>query len=205
MSEHQQKIDQINEWVRQYKEDGNNEAGERLLEQFHPLLIKLCNKLNKMYNGVHPWEHIIHEAQVMFIDLLNEYTIGGNAYFNVYIVRKLGFRLRYFFIKEIKRRTKYLSHSEEQFLDQGLMGSHDHIAEVAVSMEDQEQLDMIYDALDDDLLLNSRERDMVIRNVVRGESHESIAKEYNISRSRVSRIIKGALEKIRGITVRGYF
>jgi hypothetical protein len=195
--EHQQRIDQINEWVRRYK-DGDMESGNSVIRQFQPFLTKQSNRWNQIYKGVHPWEHIEHEAKVIFYNLLNEYTIGGTAYFNVFIERKLPLRLRYFFIKEIKRRQRDLSHSDEQMLDDGLVGSCNDIDDLIDDMHRRERLDSVYWALGDPDVLTDRERDMVIRNLLHSESHESIAAGYGISRSRVSRIIKQAIERLQG-------
>lgn len=195
--EHKRRIDQINEWVRLYKEEGkNNQYMDNLLEQFKPFLLKQCNKLNKLYSGVHPWDSIVHEANIIFHDLVGEYTIGGDAYFNVFIQKKLPLRLRYFFVKEIRRRQKHLSHSEEQFLDQGLIGGYSDTDDIIMGMDNINKFSDVMSAISSDVITD-RERDMMLSNIMSGESHESIANRYDISRSRVSRIIKGAIEKIQ--------
>lgn len=195
-AEHQRNIDQINQWVQDYK-NGDVEAGDKLIKQFEPFLKKQCNRWSEIYKGVHPWDHIMHEANIIFFNLLNEFTIGGPAYFNVFIERKLPLRLRYFFIKEIKRRQRDLSHSDEQLLDEGLVKSHDDIEDLVLNMDKNDKLKDIFKALNSDVI-TSRERDMVIRHILKGESHTSIAAMYNLSRSRVSRIIMGAIEKLQG-------
>ena len=203
-AEQQAKIDQINEWVRQYKEDSNMEAGDLLVKQFEPFLIKQGGKLNRMYPTVHLWSDIMHEANVMFCQLLTEYTIGGEAYFNVFIMRKLPLRLRYFFIKEIKRRSRWLSHSEEQFIDNNLIGVSNNIDSLLDDWSDREDLQEIFDVFKSDIL-NDREIDMIIRNKMYNESHETIAEAYGISRSRVSRIVSNAIDKVRFEIIRGAY
>lgn len=195
--EHQHRIDQINEWVEQYKNGGDMDACTSVIKQFQPFIIKQSNRWNQIYKGVHPWDHVYHEANVIFLDLLNEYTIGGTAYFNVFIERKLPLRLRYFFIKEIKRRQRDLSHSDEQMLDDGLIGAHDNIEDLVDDMYNRQRLDSIYKAMNDPDILTDRERDMIERNLLKRESHESIAASYGISRSRVSRIVKQAIERLQ--------
>jgi RNA polymerase sigma factor (sigma-70 family) len=192
----QAKIDRINELVRRYKEEGCEDSIGLLLVTFDPFLKKQCNKWSQVYKGVHPWDHIVTEAQLMFYELTNEYTIGGEAYFNVFIMKKLPFRLRYFFIKEIKRRQRDLSHSEEQFLEGDLIGAMDDMAGIADDMEQSERLVRLWNILGSELV-TPRERDIIIRNVLHQESQESIAQGYGISRSRVSRIIKSALDRMR--------
>lgn len=190
-------IDQINEWVRQYKEEDNKEALTHLLEQFSPFLKKQCRRFCKLFPGVHPYSHVIHEARIIFMDLLDEYTIGGPAYFNVFIQRKLPFRLRYFFTKEIRRRSRDLSHDEEQFTKYDLIGVKDDTQEVVEDMDRQEKMDFIMNLMYEGDLLTEREVDMVTRSIVLGQRHEDIAALYGISRSRVTRIVNGALKKLR--------
>lgn len=195
-AEHQKRIDQINLWVQAFK-DGDEDAGGYLIEQFTPFLKKQCKRWGDIYKGVHPWEHQFQEAQVIFYTLLGEYTVGGPAYFNVFIERKLPLRLRYFYIKEIKRRTRDLSHSDEQLAEGGLIGSSDDIGVLLLDLDNQKRLESIYLALANPDILTERERDMVTRNILKEESHESIATSYGISRSRVSRIVKRAIEALQ--------
>lgn len=197
-AEHQARIDQINLWVDEYKA-GDVGAGDSLIRQFEPFLAKQCNRWGRIYKGVHPWEHQMQEAQVIFYNLLNEYTVGGPAYFNVFIERKLPLRLRYFFIKEIKRRTRDLSHSDDMMLDDGLIGhADDDIEGLIVGLDDNDRLKDVYEALGNPDILTDRERDMIIRHILHSESHTSIAASYGLSRSRVSRIITNALDKLKG-------
>lgn len=191
----QKKIDKINELVAGYK-DGEDGNAQILLSIFKPFLLKQCNKYNQFYPGVHQWTNIEQEAMIIFYDLLNEYTIGGVAYFNVFIVKKLPFRLRYFFIKEIKHRGKNLCHDDDQMLMHNLVSDDCEIDQMMENFEDSENAKMIKDLIDSDLL-NDRERDMLLKNIIQGMSHENIALGYGISRSRVSKIIGNSLKKIR--------
>lgn len=191
----QRKIDKINELVAGYK-DGEMGNAQTLLHIFKPFLLKQCNKYNQLYPGVHNWINIEQEAMVIFYDLLNEYTIGGVAYFNVFITKKLPFRLRYFFIKEIKHRGKNLCHEEDQMLMHNLVSEDCGINKMMENLEDSENAKMIVGLIESDLL-NDRERDMLLKNVLQGMSHEKIAQGYGISRSRVSKIIGNSLKKIR--------
>lgn len=193
--EKQRKIDEINELVAGYK-NGRTENAQTLLHIFKPFLLKQCNKYNQLYPGVHSWINIEQEAMIIFYNLLNEYTIGGIAYFNVFIIKKLPFRLRYFFIKEIKHRGKNLCHEEDQMLMHNLVSEDCGINKMIENLEDSENIKMIIGLIESDLL-NNRERDMLLKNVLEGMSHEKIAQDYEISRSRVSKIIGNSLKKIR--------
>ena len=192
--EQQEKIDLINKLVEDYKLRGDMKAGEQVIAMFKPFLLKNCQKYDKLFPNVHEWASIEQEAMVIFHQLMDEYTIGGTAYFNVFIMKKLPFRLRYFFIKEIKHRTKNLCHGEDQFAQYNLQ-DYDTIDCMFDEAEDRENLMMIKELIKSDLL-NDREREMLMLNM-NGKSHDEIAKQYNISRSRVTKIIGNILKKIK--------
>ena len=194
----QEQIDKVNNLVYDFKVNGNMESAERLLVEFDSYLKKQTHKLSTYYQGVHSWDHAFHEAQSIFHQLLTEYTIGGEAYFTVYIQRKLPLRLRYFFVKEIKRRTRDLSHSDEQFVEKRLIGdTGDIMREVNDDITNSEKLQEILDVINDEETLTDRERDMLMSSIVNQESHQAISDRYGISRSRVSRIIKASIEKVQ--------
>ena len=193
--EHQEKIDLINSLVKNYKLEGDLEAGEKVILMFKPFLLKNCEKYNKLFPNVHPWTSIEQESMIIFHQLMNEYTIGGTAYFNVFIMKKLPFRLRYFFIKEIKHRMKNLCHGEEQFAQYNLQDNTMPCEVMIDNMEDEEHLEMIHGLINSDLL-NDREREMLMLNMD-GMNHDKIADKYGISRSRVTKIIGNVLKKIR--------
>lgn len=192
----EKKIDRVNELVEEYKNKGVVENKTLLVEIFRPFLITQCNKYVKIYQGIHKLEYAIHEAMVIFGELLDEYTIGGVAYFNVFITRKLPFRLRYFFIKEIKYRGKNLSSSDEVMQSSCIEPSIDPIEDMMENLEESENMKMIISLIQSDLL-NDRERDMLLKSILQGMSHEKIAESYGVSRSRVSKLIGSSLEKIR--------
>lgn len=192
----QEQIDHINSLVQQYH-DGDNTCMDALLEEFDAYLNKQTTALFKYYAGVHVWEHVKQEACVIFYNLVNEYTIGGDAYFTVYIQRKLPLRLRYFFTKEIKRRDKVLSHSDEQFLDKNLLGiADDHVDTIVNDDVDKARLCDIVDVISGDIL-NEREKDMLSKRYIDNMSFTDISIEYGISRSRTSKIIRNAILKIQ--------
>jgi hypothetical protein len=196
----QQKIDMINEWVRAYLEDGDKDARVSLLAQFHPFLIKQSKKHDKLYPGVHPIRHAIHESQIIFCDLLDEFTIGGTAYFNVYIQRKLPFRLRYFFVKEIRRRMKYLSHSDEQFMvmyENTIPSVADHSMDVIRDIDKGDDLLRVMEIINDGFTITDRDKAILLSSMFDGRSHEQIANMHGVSRSRISTIIKNTIMKIR--------
>lgn len=190
-----EKIKLINELVEDFKVNGNSESGEKVIEMFRPFIIKNCDKYNKLFPNVHEWLSIEQEAMVIFYQLMNEYTIGGAAYFNVFIVRKLPFRLRYFFVKEIRHRSKNLCHEGQQmaqYIDESGIGS---IEDLLTNMEDKEHLKMIKGLIESDLL-NDKEREILKANM-NGKNHREISEMYGISRPRVTRIINNTIKKIK--------
>ena len=194
----QEQINKVNDLVYDFKVNGNIESAEKLLMEFDSYLKKQTHRLFSYYQGVHSWDHALHEAQLIFYQLLTEYTIGGDAYFTVYIQRKLPLRLRYFFVKEIKRRTRDLSHNDEQFIEKRLIGdTGDIIQDIDDDIANSEKLQEILDVINDGETLTDREKDMLMSSIVNQESHQAISDRYGISRSRVSRIIKASIEKIQ--------
>lgn len=194
----QEQINKVNDLVYDFKVNGNVESAEKLLVEFDSYLKKQTHRLFSYYQGVHSWDHALHEARLIFHQLLTEYTIGGDAYFTVYIQRKLPLRLRYFFVKEIKRRTRDLSHNDEQFIEKRLIGdTGDIIQDIDDDIANSEKLQEILDVINDGETLTDREKDMLMSSIVNQESHQAISDRYGISRSRVSRIIKASIEKIQ--------
>ena len=193
----QEQIDHINNLVERYHINEDEQALADLLEEFDAFLSKQTTSLFKYYQGVHPWEHVKQEAMIIFYNLVKEYTIGGSAYFTVYIQRKLPLRLRYFFTKEIKRRDKMLCHSDEQFAEKNLLGSDDGIMDIVVeNVLSEDRMDTLGTLFTLDIL-TEREKDMINKKFILEHSYTSIAKEYGISRSRVSKVIGNAIEKIQ--------
>ena len=152
------------------------------------------------------------------MDLVNEYTIGGTAYFNVYIQRKLPRRLWYKFSKEIKRRGKTISHTPDQmqelhtydgvFLDvadrqrmieteQLRMTEPDFQHSFIANEEEKGKLQAIYDYMFDSSFLNDEEREFLIRHICNKETMIQISLEYDITTSAVSKIINGGIKKIQ--------
>lgn len=198
MTTKQKQINKINRLVKEFKDNDNMESAEQLLIEFDAYLKKQTHRLRTYYKGVHSWEHALHEAQTIFYELLTEYKIGGNAYFTVYIQRKLPLRFRYFFVKEIKRRTRELSHSDEQFKEKRIMGdTGDIMQDVIDNIDDKGKLRDILDVINDGITLTDREKDMLLSSIINQESHEQISQRHGISRSRTSRIIKKAIEKVQ--------
>lgn len=194
----QAQIDHINYLVEQYKVYGDAEACEELFQIFHPFILKHCNILNKLYSGVFPWPDIKHQANLIFYDLINEYQIGGDAYFNVFIQRKFHFRLRYVFVKEIKHRTRHLCHNDEQFLQYNMVDDNNTEMQVMDGLynQDRERLKIIAELLDGDLL-TEREKHMLQLSIFEQKGHKEIGEIYGISRSRTTRIIRDSLNKLQ--------
>ena len=194
----QEQIDHINYLVEQYKIYGDGEACEELLQIFRPFILKHCKILNKLYSGVFTWPDIEHQANLIFYDLVNEYEIGGNAYFNVLIQRKFHFRLRYVFVKEIKHRTKNLCHNDEQFLQYNIVDDNSTETQIMDNLynQDKERLKIVAELLEGDLLTD-REKHMLQLNIFDQMGHEEIGKIYGISRSRTTKIIRNSLNKLQ--------
>ena len=98
----------------------------------------------------------------------------------------------------IRRRTRDLSHSDEQFVEKRLIeDTEDAIQEIEDDIVNSEKLREIMEVINDGKTLTDRERDMLLSSIINQESHQEISERYGISRSRVSRIIKASIEKIQ--------
>lgn len=221
--EHQKQIDEINSHVEAYLVDKDEDALTWLILQFDPFIRSQSTRFCLKFTGVFDRESAIQEARIIFMDLVNEYEIGGVAYFNVYIQKKLPRRLWYQFSKEIKRRAKTISHADDQMMNlhtyDGVymdksdrrrlvenedlkINVGDFSDELIADSETEAKINAIFDALYDEDLLTEREQEMFIRSVMNKEEQASIAKDWGLKRSTVSRIIAGAVEKITLATVR---
>ena len=191
-------IDHINDLVEKFKEKQDEQACAELLQIFRPFIIKHCKILNKLYSGVFTWADIEHQANLIFYDLLDEYEIGGPAYFNVLLQRKFHFRLRYVFVKEIKHRTRNLCHNGDQLLQYNLIDDNNTEMQVmdALYNRDRERLKIIAELMESDLLTD-RECHMIRLNIFEGKDHKEISEIYGISRSRTTRVIRNALNKLQ--------
>lgn len=193
----QARIDRINELVRRYKLEGDEDARIQLLEEFHPFLLKHSRRLYSMYYDIHPWDDVIHEAQIIFCKLLDEFIIGGDAYFNVYMERKLPLRLRYFFTQEIEHRKRNFVWDNDKIKEHSQFSTVDYADSLIDRLDTHKQFAEIMRIMRDSNKINDREIDMLMKHVVHGKTHQEIAAEYNISRSRVSHIIRRVITKIR--------
>lgn len=193
----QARIDRINELVRRYKQEGDEDARIQLLEEFHPFLLKHSRRLYSMYYDIHPWDDVIHEAQVIFCKLLDEFIIDGDAYFNVYMERKLPLRLRYFFIQEIGHRKRNFLWDDDKIKEHSQFSTTDYTDSLINRLNAYQQFIEIMHIMKNSDKINDREIDMLMKHIVHGKTHQEIAAEYNVSRSRVSHIIRRTITKIR--------
>ena len=214
--EHQKQIDDINNHVERYLVDGEEGSLEWLIEQFQPFLKSQVTHYMRKYPGVLKRPEAMQEALCIFMDLTNEYTIDGVAYYNVYLQRKLPRRLWYKFQQEIKRRSRTLSHSDDQMknlhtyqgnvfsvedcrgmVDPADLVQPDFSDDVISRMEQKELFTQIVEIINDSDVLTEREREMFVRSVIYNEEQASIAGDWGVKRSTVSRIITKATNKLK--------
>lgn len=217
--EHQKQIDEINEHVRRYLVEGERESLEWLIETFQPFLKSQVTHYTRKYPNVLRRDEALQEAMCIFMDLTNEFTIGGTAYYNVYLQKKLPRRLWYKFHKEIKRRSRTLSHSSDQMENltaydgntfdksdrqrmvdlEALQEGDDFSDQIGEREERSKLVGELWDVINDDEVLTEREREMFIRSVIHGEEQASIAGDWGVKGSTVSRIITKATKKLQEI------
>src|SRR5690606_20893221 len=125
------------------------------------------------------------------------FVIGGDAYFNVYMERKLPLRLRYFFIQEIEHRKRNFVWDGDKIKEHPQFSTVDYADSLIDRLDTHKQFAEIMRTMKDSDKINDREIDMLMKYIVHGKTHQEIATEYNISRSRVSHIIRRVITKIR--------
>ena len=89
--------------------------------------------------------------------------------------------------------NKFLENDEGKEYDDATNGGYSYL-QYAQSASLELQLD-VRDALD---MLTERERDILVRNVVHGETLQEICKDYDLSEGRMSQITKVAKKKLQG-------
>ena len=220
-AEREAEIEAVNQHVERYK-DGDKEAMSWLIEQFMGFLKSQTRRYCKKYPGVFSWEEGLHEAKSIFYDLCEEYTIGGVAYFTVYIQRKLPRRLWYRFSREITRRRKWRSQSPEQLAG---LGSYDGVfinpedrmraidcddlpmtsRSLADDVENkcirEQYLSQAFDALWDPDILEDDAREAFSRVVMNLEPIKDVARDLGLRQVEVAKLIEQSTKTLRQVVV----
>lgn len=211
------KIDRINELVRlvqQGTKEESNEALVGLLDLFHPLILRLCDKWSAYFNDkdhrLKPFQELIVDCQYWFYHYTKEvYDVNGPATYNKFIKDHMDQRVRYIFESEIKYQSRLLF--PDPYEDQDGDVLEDVINKYSSGTDDNNPEGDMVDSCGDDArhqlanrllhLMNSdtfndRERKIFIEVICNGVTHEQLGEQYNISRTRVTQIFAKVKEKL---------
>lgn len=210
-----EKIDKINDYVFNVQ----NMCGEDrdkyvniLLDMFNPLILSLCNKWSKYFkderHNIIQWDELIVDAQYWFVHYtLHKYTIDGSATYNTFIKNHMDQRIRYIYEKEIKYYNKLIFPDPNRETDEmdtfesviynyssDISGDSHGIDTHIVNDNDADDrvalAHRIIDIVNSNGSFNDRERLIFNKILCNGVTHDLVSKELNISRTRVTQILK---------------
>jgi Mor family transcriptional regulator len=211
-------IDEINKLVHQVKEgaEESNVALSRLIDIFKPMMLSTCAKWSRYFDdGTHK---IISHSEIMadvlywFYQYIMKYNEDGKAVFNKFIKDHIDARIRYIYESTIKYYGKYVfpdpylpEQTADDTFDMVLQkyapsllyeDIEDVDAEIAKMFKSRSQLaERIILLLNNNYFLD-KERDIFIRVVCHGETHDMIANKYNVSRTRITQILRKVKRKL---------
>lgn len=205
-----EKIDHINDLVWNIKNGVNyEESFVALLEMFKPLLLKICSKWSKYFNDenhkIKRFDELMADAEYWFMKYtIEKYTIDGEATFNTFIKNHIDQRIRYIYECELKYYKNNI------FPDPSKSGEDDNdmYESIVYKYRSNTTQDIESDIIDRDIsesrillankivelinlnIFNDRERLIFNEIMCNGTTHEEMGNKLNISRTRVTQILK---------------
>lgn len=214
-------IDRINHLVLTAKtsEYGSKEYKDsfhELLEIFKPLLLSICHKWSRYFNddshSLKKFDELMADAQYWFMKYtLEKYEIDGVATFNTFIKKHIDQRIRYIYETELGYRKKNIFPDTNKFDDDddpyesvaykysSNISTEAHMDDAMADAEISEarvQLANRVRELSNSYILNDREKEIFREIVCNGITHEEMSRRLNISRTRVTQILKKAKTKM---------
>lgn len=213
------KIDKINTLVADARSDNtcvSKEGLTSLLEMFHPLILKLCNKWSIYFNdekhNIKPFAELVADAQYWFIHYtVYVYDVNGSATYNKFIKDHLDQRIRYIYECEIKHYNKLIfpdpdRHNDNdntfdnvisKYSDYNTHSGFEDIFEDECIADSRDKLaHTILTLLNDNDVFSARERLIFIEVLYNGLTHEAVGSMLGISRTRVTQILKKTKTKL---------
>ena len=219
------KIDEINDLVAIVKDknstsEAKNKSFEKLLEMFHPLILKTCDKWAKYFNDtshkIKPFNELVADAEYWFVKYtIEKYTIDGDATYNKFIKDHIDQRIRYIYECEIKHYSKLIfpdpnKHQEDDSLDPLEIVVYNYSSDVARNSTIEDKLideimsdtrnalaTRIMDIVKKSTQFNEREKRIFREVICGGSTQDEMSKKLGISRTRVVQIIKKIKSKLR--------
>lgn len=212
------KIDKINKlvWVAKFGSQGeSSDAITELLAMFKPMMLGTCKKWSDYFNDSNhsliPFNDLLADCAYWFSHYtIDKYVIDGKATYNKFITDHINQRIRYIFEKEIKYQQRYMQPSPRDKQTQS--DAFDEVITRYASdemVEDHESVMMIEHAencrskvaqhilaMIECNMFTDRERDIFIKVIIHGKTHEELGIEYGISRTRITQILAKIKDKL---------
>lgn len=207
------KIDHINDLVLSVKLGMTNhkECMGELIELFTPLLLRICYKWSQYFqdqeHNVISFDELMNDARYwMVVYTKDKYAIDGEATYNNFIRSHIDSRIRYIYEAELSRRKKLIFPDPDRnpdredtckdMFDEVIMKYSSNIGSDSIldDIIDNEHIKWTKDMCNAiyticDSKLSDREREIFERCIVNNESHNDVADDLKVSRSRVSQIV----------------
>lgn len=218
-----EKIDMINDLVATVKSEKVDrkvyeESLSTLLKLFKPLMLKICKKWSDYFNDsshdIIPFSQLVADAEYWFIQYtLFKYTIDGSATYNKFIKDHIDSRIRYIYECELRYRKRNIfpDPDKNSDTDGGDMlesviynyASSSHIPsiedDIVDKMDASERYKLahaILDIIDNSTDFTPREREIFKDIMFDGKTHSEVGIKLNISRTRVTQILKKIKTKL---------
>jgi RNA polymerase sigma factor (sigma-70 family) len=208
------KIDMINQLVADARSDDKCKSGEglmSLLNLFQPMMLKICKQWSEYFHDsnhtIKSFDELLADAQYWFIKYtLETYIPDGRATYNKFIKDHINQRVRYIYECEVKYFKKNIfpdpdmhgdNDDEDMFesVAYNYTSQHDNGIEDnminKITRDDRNELaHKIQALLDDTQYFNPREKTIFTEIVCNGVTHDEMGKRLNISRTRVTQILR---------------
>lgn len=218
-------IDKINDLVFLCKTEptGSNlykESFDTLLKMFKPMILSICDKWAKYFNDtshkIKPFNEIVADAEYWFMKYtIEKYTIDGDATFNNFIRQHVDQRIRYIYETELKHYNKLIFPDPSKddinngvdVFERVIYQYSSNIRGNNTSTDGEIISDIIINARNDvahkiinmvneSVLFTAKEKLIFNGILCDGITHEEMGRRLNVSRARVTQILKKVKTKL---------
>jgi len=179
----------------EYKERGNLEARQSLIEQYQPLVFKVVHKLNPAETVL---LDVIQEGTVGLIEAVGNFDHSRGVAFSLYAIHRIKGRILNYLQREGKLRCIYIDSPVNAYDTNTTLADilPDLSTEVAVQIEQSYLCEQVKAAmgrlpLKEQLVLNGMYVDEV--------DPRQLAERLNVSATHVYRLQKQGIRRIRGM------
>lgn len=218
-----EKIDRINDLVylcHHGSKDEVNSSMEELLGMFKPMLLGLCDKWCRYFNdkshNMISFNELMCDAEYWFYYYtVFKYEIDGAATYNKFIKDHMDQRIRYIYECQLKYYKNHIfpdpdksGDNDTDMLEQVIYNYaiHDTSSHIEQKYIDDDELSdrtklahYVVDIVKNSNRFNKREKDIFIEIVYNGVTHEEMSKRLNISRTRVTQLLRKIKQRLHDI------